>query len=133
MLDDFRLEQPDDGFGQCVFAAASDTSDRHVDSGFGEPVGVSNGQAMHTSVRVVGQSTRHRTSLADGLVKEGIEDEASRRRGRDAPFDGLPGEDVDDESGASHSHCGVHGGEVGDSELVGGVCLELAVDLVLGA
>ena len=30
-FDDFRLEQSDDGFGQCVVAAVSDASDGHVD------------------------------------------------------------------------------------------------------
>ena len=104
MLDNFRLEQPDDGFGQCVVAAFPDASDGHVDSGFGEPIGVSNGHAMHASVRMAGQSAQRRTALADGLV-EGVEDEASRYRGRDAPSDDLPGEDVDDEGGTGHSHC----------------------------
>ena len=41
-------------------------------------------------------------------------------------------EQSDDENGASHSHCVLHIGEVGDPELIGGVRLELAVDLVLG-
>ena len=47
--------------------------------------------------------------------------------------DTLLVEGVEDESGASYSHCGVHTGGIGDSELIGGVRLELAVDLVLGA
>ena len=38
VFDDFRLEQSDDGFGQCVVVAVSDASDRHVDSGFVEPI-----------------------------------------------------------------------------------------------
>ena len=29
-------------YGRCVVAAVSGASDRHVDSGFGEPIGVSN-------------------------------------------------------------------------------------------
>ena len=74
MLDDFRLEQSDDGFGQCAVAAVSDASDGHDDSGFGEPIGVSNGQILHASVRVVGQRSHRRTSLANGLV-EGVDDE----------------------------------------------------------
>ena len=132
MLDDFGREQSDDGFGQGVVAAVPDASDGHVDSGFGEPIGVSDGQLPHASVRMVGQSSQRRTPSADGLV-EGVEDEAGCHRGRDAPSDDLPSEDVDDESGAGHSHRGVHVGEVGDPELIGGVGLELAVDLVLGA
>ena len=74
-FDDFRLEQSDDGFGQGVVAAVSDASDGHVDSGCGESLGVSNGYILHAAVRVVGQRSRRRTSLADGLV-EGVEDEA---------------------------------------------------------
>ena len=54
-FDDFRLGQSDDGFGQGVFVAVSNASDRHVDSGFGERLGVSNGQILHAAVRVVGQ------------------------------------------------------------------------------
>ena len=100
VFDDLRLEQSDDGFGQCVVVVVPDPSDRHVDSGFGEPLGVSDGQTMHASVRVAGQSVQRRTSLADGLV-----------------------EGVEGESGASHSHCGLHIGEVGDRELIGGVRL----------
>ena len=38
MFDDLGFEQSDDGFGQCVVVAVSDSSDRHVDSGFGEPI-----------------------------------------------------------------------------------------------
>lgn len=77
MPDDFRLEQSADGFGQCVVAAVPDASDRNVDSGFSELFGVSDGQMLHASVRVVGQSAKRRTSLADGLA-EGVEDEAGR-------------------------------------------------------
>ena len=79
-FDDFRLEQSDDGFGQCVVVAVSDASDRHVASGFGESISVSNGRAMHASVRVVGQRSHRRASLADGLV-EGVEDEAGCHQG----------------------------------------------------
>ena len=35
MLDDFRLEQSDDGFGQSVVVVVLVASDRNVDSGFG--------------------------------------------------------------------------------------------------
>ena len=77
VLDDFRLEQSDDGFGQGVVLAVSNASDGHVDSGFGESICVSNGHAMHAAVRVAGQRSHRRTSLADGLV-EGVEDEACR-------------------------------------------------------
>ena len=98
MLDDFRLEQSDEGFGQCVVAAVPDASDGHVDSGFGEPLGVSNGHILHAAARVVGQSARHRTSLADGLVQG-----------------------VEDKGGVGRSHHDVHIDEVGDPELIGGV------------
>ena len=74
MLDDFRLEQSDDGFGQCAVAAVPDASGGHVDSGFGEPSGVSNGHILHAAVRVAGQSAQRRPPLANGLV-EGVEDE----------------------------------------------------------
>ena len=109
MLDDFGLEQSDDGFSQSVVVAVPDASDRHVDAGDGEPLGVSDGQTMHGAVRVVGQRAHRRTPLADGLV-EGVEDEAGRHRGRSARPDDLPGEDVDDESGACHSRSSVHVG-----------------------
>ena len=132
MLDDFRIEQSDDRFGQCVVAAVRDASDGHADSGFGEPIGVSDGQTMHASVRVAGQGAHRRMPLADGLV-EGVEDEAGRHQGRKALSHDLPSEDVEDENGASHSHCGVHAGGVGGPELIGRVSLELAVDLVPGA
>ena len=68
MLDDLRLEQSDDGFGQCVVAAVSDASDGHVDSDFGEPLGLSNGHILHAAVRVAGKRAQRRSSLADGLV-----------------------------------------------------------------
>ena len=51
VFDDFRLEESDDGFGQCVVVAVSDASDGHVDSGFGEPLGVSNGHILPAAVR----------------------------------------------------------------------------------
>ena len=81
MLDDFRLEQSDDGFGQCFVVAVSDASNRHFASGFGEPFGVSDGHAMHAAVRVVGQRVQCRTPLADGLA-EGVEDESGVGRSR---------------------------------------------------
>ena len=78
MLDDFRFEQPDDGFSQCVIVAVPDASDRHVDSGFHVPIGVSDGQILYASVRVLGQGTHHGPSLADGLA-EGVDDESGVR------------------------------------------------------
>ena len=80
MCDDLRLEQSDDGFGQRVVAAVLGASDRHVDSGFGHPFGVSNGQAMHAAVRAVGRRAQRRAALADGLVG-GVEDEAGCHQG----------------------------------------------------
>ena len=65
MLDDFRLEQSADGFGQGVVAAVPDASS------FGEPLDVSDGELLHAAVRVAGQSAQRRTPLADGLV-EGV-------------------------------------------------------------
>ena len=96
-----------------------DASGGHVDSGFGEPIGVSNGHILHAAVRAAGQSAQRRPPLANGLV-EGVEDEAGRHQVRDAPSDDLPGEDVDDEGGVGRSHCGLHVGEVGDPELIRG-------------
>ena len=47
VFDDLGFEHPDDGFGQCVVVAVSNASDRHVDSDFGKPFGVSNRHILH--------------------------------------------------------------------------------------
>ena len=59
VFDNLGFEQSDDGFGLCVVVAVSDTSGRHVDSGFGEPFGVSNG---HLYISAVLFCSRHRPS-----------------------------------------------------------------------
>ena len=63
VFDDFGLEQSDDA------------SDRHVDAGFGQPFGATNGQTKHAPVRVMDQVALRGLPSADGLV-EGVEHEA---------------------------------------------------------
>ena len=48
------------------------------------------------------------------------------------PSNDLPSEDVDDESGVGHSHCGVYAGGVGDQELIGASALNLRLTLSWG-
>ena len=55
-----RLGHYDDGFGQGVVVAVSNTSDRHVDSGLDQPLGVSDGQVLHSAVQVMGQTVQRR-------------------------------------------------------------------------
>ena len=54
VFDHFRPERSDNGFDQGVVVAVSDASDLHVDSGFREPFGISDGLVMHAAVRAVG-------------------------------------------------------------------------------
>ena len=75
VLDDFGLEQSDDAFGEGVVAAVADASDRHVDAGFGQPFGATDGQILHAPVRVMDQAALRGLPSADGLV-EGVEREA---------------------------------------------------------
>jgi hypothetical protein len=71
-------------------------------------------------------------ALTDGLV-QGIEHEARGHRCRDAPAHDLAREDIDDKGHIDHSHPGRHIGEVRHPELIGGICGELPVDLVVRA
>src|SRR5918993_1459720 len=54
-FDQLGLEEPVDGFGECVIKAVSAAADQTGDDVFGEPVGVANRQILTAPIAVMNQ------------------------------------------------------------------------------
>ena len=65
----FGLVQPDDGFGQGVVVAVADATDRRLDLGFGQSLGVPNGQVLRPPVAVMGEPLLVGPACPNGLIQ----------------------------------------------------------------
>ena len=94
-VNDLGLEETVDRLGKRVVITIADAADRGFDPGFGEALGVANGQILAAPVAMVDKTHAFgRTTFMDSLF-EGVEDEPGMGRGADPPADDPPGEGVD--------------------------------------
>jgi hypothetical protein len=127
-VDDLGLEEAVDRLGQGVVVAVADAADRGFDPGFGQALGVANGQILRSAVRMMDQP-RSGLPLMNGLF-QGIEHEPGMGRAADPPADDAAGEGVDDEGHVDEALPGRDIGEVADPEHVRRGHAELTVHLV---
>ena len=126
----FRLEEPDDRFGEGVVVRIAAAADRRLDAGVGQALGVAHREILAAAIAVMHQ-------VADGVVAavvdrllERIEHEVGPQRRRDAPADDAAREDVDDERDVDEAAPRRDVREVRDPELIRPRRGEVPVDQV---
>ena len=79
------FEHADDAFGQCSVIGIANGSDREIDLGLSQALGILDGQVLRSAIRMVNQIlVIRRFSLPDGLV-QCVENELGLRECRAAP------------------------------------------------
>ena len=127
-MHDLGLVQPIDRFGQRVVVAVSDASDKRLDAGFGQALGVANRHILRSAVAVM-----HQRVAGTPRVKrlfERIEHELGLLARRQLPADDSPCVDVDDEGDVGKSLPSRNKGVVADPQLVRTVRFERAMHQV---
>ena len=98
LSDEFCLVQSDDGFGEGIIVGVAYRADRWFDAGFGETLGVSNGQILRAGIGMMYQAAVRIGGFGvagpDGLF-EGVEGQVGTKRHRDPPSHDEPLVDVD--------------------------------------
>jgi hypothetical protein len=96
------------GFRESVVIRVTDAADRWFDARFGQTLGVSNGQILPATIRVMNQpAPLDRPSIMQGLFKS-IENKVSFGRPRYTPSDDAISECVDDEGHIDKAPPGRH-------------------------
>ena len=102
-----------DGLGERIFVAVADAADRGLNACLGKPLGILDGEVLHTAIAVVDEAAAaNRPSLMQRLLQR-IQHEAGVSRAGDAPADNAPREGVDDEGDVDEAGPGRDVGEVG--------------------
>ena len=125
--DHLRLVESIDRLGESVVIAVADTANGRFKACFGEALGVLDGHALRSAVRVTDESAAGDRPAIMQRLFECIENEAGVSRARVTPTDDLSGVDVDDEGDVDEAWpCGDIG-KVADSENVRRRRIEVAI------
>ena len=99
-VDEFCLVKADDGFGEGVIVGVAYRADRWFDAGFGETLGVSNGQILPAGVGMMYEAAVRIGGFGVSgpeCLLESVEGQVGTKRRRDPPPDDEPRVDIDNE------------------------------------
>ena len=94
-VNDFRLVEAIDGFGERVVVAVALAADGGFDAGFPETFRIANGNILGAAIAVVDQRVAIWLAGVQGLLQR-IQNEVRVHAPADAPADDVAGVDVDD-------------------------------------
>lgn len=126
----FRLVKTVDGFGQRIVVAVVLAADRRFDSGFGQTLGVANGDILRSPIRMMNQGGIAFWLSSIKRLFQRVEDKISPHRTAEAPTHNPARKDVEyegdiDESLPHRDVC-----KVRDPQLILPVRLELSIDVI---
>jgi len=110
-------------------------ADRSHDVVLGQPLGVANRQILNSLVRVMHQAVEDLTlsgAVPDGHL-QGVDGQVRAQGVGQLPAHDHPAEDVDEEGGVQPADVGLHVGEVGHPQPIGGGRCEVPVHQVVRA
>lgn len=128
-MNEFSLVQAIDALGQRVVVAVATAAHLGLDTGFGQPLGVANGEILRGPVAVMDQCIGIGPAFVQGLLLR-IEHEVRLYGAAHAPAYDLPGKDIDYKGHVQPALPGRDVGQVRDPQLVGPLGLEHPVDAV---
>src|SRR5471032_1214067 len=127
---ELRFVQAVDGLCQRIIIAVALTAHRGLNAGFCQALAVADGNILRAPVAMMNQGVVALRLAGVQRLFQGIQDEVGAHRTADAPGYDAPRKHINHKGHIDKALPGRDVGEVGHPELIGSLCLELAMDPV---